>query len=187
MLMQIHNTTLEVVRGSVLDQDVQAVVNAANTSMQGGGGIDGVIHRAAGRGLMAELRRIAPHGAKTGSVVVTEGHELAQDFVFHTPGPVWRGGSSGEAEKLAQCYRGCLEAAEERQLSSLAFCSISTGVYGYPVKLAAPLAVQTVSDYLHAHRHTVLTRIVFAMYQQGEYDAFAKALPALPVPSGVEG
>lgn len=184
--MQINNTTVEVVRGSVLDQDVQAVVNAANTAMQGGGGIDGVIHRAAGRGLMAELRRVAPQGAKTGSVVVTDGHDLAQDFVFHTPGPVWHGGSSGEAAKLAQCYQNCMQAADERNLSSLAFCSISTGVYGYPIKLAAPLAVQTVSDYLHSHPQTLLMRVVFAMYQQGEYDAFTKALSALFVPPSVE-
>lgn len=177
--MQIHNTTLEVVRGSVLDQDVQAVVNAANTAMQGGGGIDGVIHRAAGRGLMDELRRVAPHGAKTGSVVVTEGHDLAQNYVFHTPGPVWHGGSHGEPEKLALCYRNCLEAADARALSSIAFCSISTGVYGYPIKQAAPLAVQTVLEYLTLHPDTRLARIVFAMYQPGEYDAFSKALSEL--------
>lgn len=180
--MQIHNTTLEVVRGSVLDQDVQAVVNAANTGMQGGGGIDGVIHRAAGRGLMDELRRIAPHGAKTGSVVVTEGHDLAQDYVFHTPGPIWRGGTQGEPEKLALCYRSCLEAADQHTLSSLAFCSISTGVYGYPIKLAAPLAVQTVLDYLSVHPQTSLTRVVFAMYQPAEFDAFTRALSALSAP-----
>lgn len=184
--MQIHNTTLEVVRGSVLDQDVQAVVNAANSAMQGGGGLDGVIHRAAGRGLMDELRRAAPHGAKTGSVVVTEGHGLAQDWVFHTPGPVWHGGTRGEPEKLALCYRACLEAADARQLTSLAFCSISTGVYGYPIKLAAPLAVQTVADYLRARLDTHLARIVFAMYQPAEFDAFRKALAALPVPSGAQ-
>ena len=182
--MQIHTTTLEVVRGSVLDQDVQAVVNAANTAMQGGGGIDGVIHRAAGRGLIDELRRVAPQGAKTGAVVVTEGHDLAQDYVFHTPGPVWRGGGNGEAEKLAQCYRSCLEAADRLNLSGLAFCSISTGVYGYPIKLAAPLAVQTVADYLQSHPETRLARVVFAMYQQGEFDAFTKALSALSAPPG---
>jgi len=180
--MQIHNATLEVVRGSVLDQDVQAVVNAANTAMQGGGGIDGVIHRAAGRGLMAELRRIAPHGAKTGSVVVTEGHDLAQDYVFHTPGPIWRGGGNGEPEKLALCYHSCLEAAAAHNLSSLAFCSISTGVYGYPINLAAPLAVQSVADYLRSHPETPLTRVVFAMYQQTEFDAFTRALAAWSAP-----
>jgi len=177
--MQIHNTTLEVVRASVLDQDTDAIVNAANTAMQGGGGIDGVIHRAAGRGLMDELRRAAPHGAKTGSVVVTEGHDLAQEFVFHTPGPVWHGGSSGEPDKLALCYRSCLEAADGRKLSSIAFCSISTGIYGYPITQAAPLAVQTVWDYLQSHSDTRLARIVFAMYQPSEYDAFSKALSQL--------
>src|ERR1700691_1505715 len=108
--MRINDTEIEVVRGSVTDQDVDAIVNAANTSMRGGGGIDGRIHRSAGTGMMDELIKGAPHGAKTGQVVVTGGHNLKQHFVFHTPGPVWRGGGSGEPELLASCYRGCLEA-----------------------------------------------------------------------------
>ena len=177
--MQINNTEFSVVRGGVLAQDVDAIVNAANTAMKGGGGVDGAIHRAAGPGLLAELIKKAPTGAKTGSVVVTGAHNLTQNFIFHTPGPVWRGGKNGEPDKLADCYRNSCVAADERQLTSLAFCSISTGIYGYPLAQAAPLALQTVVDYLNSHPDTTLTRIVFAMYQQDEFDAFTAALARL--------
>jgi len=172
-------TTIEIVRGSVVDQDVDAVVNAANTAMRGGGGVDGAIHRAAGKGLLAELQRVAPNGAKTGAAVLTGGHNLEQPYILHTPGPVWRGGRSGEADKLASSYRSCLEKAEEKGLKSIAFCSISTGVYGYPLPLAAPLALKTVGEYLKARPDTSLERIVFAMYQAPEFQAFTQAWDAL--------
>jgi O-acetyl-ADP-ribose deacetylase (regulator of RNase III) len=177
----MSHTTIEIVRGSVVEQDVDAIVNAANTAMQGGGGIDGVIHRAAGKGLMAELRRVAPNGAKTGAAVLTGGHNLKQPYIIHTPGPVWRGGGAKEAEKLAMCYRSCLEKAEEKGLTSIAFCSVSTGVYGYPLPLAAPVALRTVKEYLDAHPDTSLERVVFAMYQPAEYAAFQKAWEAMGI------
>lgn len=180
--MKIHQTIVEVVRGSVTDQDVDAIVNAANTGMRGGGGIDGRIHRAAGPGMMEELIKVAPHGAKTGTLVVTGGHNLKQKFVFHTPGPVWNGGSKGEPELLASCYRSCLEEADRRGLESLAYCSISTGVYGYPISQAAPLAVETVKSFLEAHPQTPLRRVVLAMYGADEFDVFTKALEANPSP-----
>lgn len=185
--MQINRTTIEVVRGSVTDQDVDAIVNAANTSMRGGGGIDGRIHRAAGPSMMEELIRIAPHGAKTGTVVVTGGHNLKQRFVFHTPGPVWNGGAKGEPELLASCYRSCVDEADRRGLPSIAFCSISTGIYGYPIDRAASIAIETVKDFLQAHPETPLRRVVFAMYGADEYEVFAKALENLPEPSKGEG
>lgn len=169
------DTTIEIVRGSVVDQDVDAIVNAANTAMRGGGGIDGVIHRAAGRGLLAELEKAAPHGAKTGASVLTGGHNLKQPYIIHTPGPVWKGGGANEAEKLAMCYRSCLEKAEEKGLTSVAFCSISTGVYGYPLDKAAPVALWTVKEYLNGHPDTSLERVVFAMYQAPEFQAFTQA------------
>ena len=158
--MTTHNTTIEIVRGSVVEQDVDAIVNAANTAMQGGGGIDGVIHRVAGKGLMAELRKVAPNGAKTGAAVITSGHNLKQPYIIHTPGPVWKGGGAKEAEKLASCYRSCLEKAEGKGLKSIAFCSISTGVYAYPLPLAAPIALRAVKDYLDDHPDTSLARVV---------------------------
>ena len=173
--MSTHKTTIEIVSGSVLDQEVDAIVNAANTSMRGGGGVDGAIHRAAGKALMAELIAAAPHGAKTGTAVVTGGHNLKQKYVLHTPGPHWNGGRSGEAEKLASSYRSCLEKANEKGLKSLAFCSISTGIYGYPLEQAAPLALRTVREWLNSHPETSLERVVFAMFQLEEYAAFQSA------------
>ena len=181
--MQIHNTTIEIVRGSVVDQDVDAIINAANTALRGGGGIDGVIHRAAGRALMAELIRIAPNGTKTGSAVITHGFNLKQPWIIHTPGPVWKGGNANEAAKLASCYRSCLERAEEKELKSIAFCSVSTGIYGYPINEAAPVALRAVTEYLATHSETTLERVVFAMYQEPEYKAFVKAWAAMQEPT----
>jgi len=169
-----HTTAIEIVCGSVVDQDVDAIVNAANTAMQGGGGIDGVIHKAAGKGLMAELRKVAPNGAKTGAAVITSGHNLKQPYIIHTPGPVWKGGGAKEAEKLASCYRSCLEKAEGKGLKSIAFCSISIGVYAYPLPMAAPVALRAVMEYLDAHPDTSLERVVFAMFQAPEFQAFTK-------------
>ena len=176
--MKVNETVIEVVRGSVTDQDVDAIVNAANTSMRGGGGIDGRIHRAAGPKMMEELIRVAPHGAKTGTVVVTGGHDLKQKFVFHTPGPVWRGGKNLEPNQLGDCYGGCLEEADHRGLASIAFCSISTGVYGYPIELAAPLAISVIKIVLGRKPATSLKRVVFAMYGADEFEVFQRALEA---------
>lgn len=176
--MQINQTKIEVVRGAVQAQDVDAIVNAANTAMRGGGGVDGVIHKAAGKDLMTELIQVAPDGAKVGEVVVTGAHALPQKHIFHVAGPYWNNGKSGEADKLAACYRNCLDAAEKLGLESMAFCSISTGVYRFPIELAAPEAVQTVTDWLTAHPETSLRRIVFAMYGADEFDVFTAALVA---------
>ena len=173
--MTLPSTTIEIVKGSVLDQDVDVVVNAANTALRGGGGVDGVIHKVAGKPLMAELIRVAPNGTKTGSAVLTKGFGLKQPFILHTPGPVWKGGGANEAVKLASCYRSCLEKADEKKLTSIAFCSISTGIYGYPITEAAPLALRTVTEYLDTHPETTLERIVFALYMEPEYRAFKAA------------
>ena len=148
--MQIHHIRVDVVRGGVLEQDVEAVVNAANPSMQGGGGVDCAIHRAAGKALMEELIEVAPHGAKTGTAVIIGGHQIRKKSILHTPGPTWKGGGSGEQEKLA-------------------FCSLSTGIYGYPLDRAAPIAVQATADYLKAYPGTSLERVVFAMYREQGY------------------
>jgi O-acetyl-ADP-ribose deacetylase (regulator of RNase III) len=177
--MQIHNTTIEIVRGSVADQDVEAIVNAANTALRGGGGIDGAIHRAAGRELLKELERVAPNGTKTGTAVMTKGFNLKQPWIIHTPGPVWKGGNASEAVKLASSYQSCLERADEKGLRSIAFCSVSTGIYGYPLDQAAGVALGTVLEYLETHPETTLTRVVFAMYQEPEYKAFTKAWAAV--------
>jgi O-acetyl-ADP-ribose deacetylase (regulator of RNase III) len=174
--ISINQTTLQIVRGSVTDQHVDAIVNAANTAMRGGGGIDGRIHDSAGPGLLEELKRVAPNGAETGTAVLTSGHRLKQPYIIHTPGPVWHGGTRGEPEKLAACYRSAARLAHEHRLTSMAFCSISTGIYGYPLEQAAPLAIRTIIDFLQQTPQTSLRRCIFAMYQHDEFLEFSKAL-----------
>jgi O-acetyl-ADP-ribose deacetylase (regulator of RNase III) len=173
--MTTHKTTLAVVRGSMMRQHVDAVVNAANAGLKDGGGIAGIIFAAAGQGLPDEIKQKYPGGTPTGTAVITGGHGLKQPYIIHTPGPVWHGGRSGEAELLASSYRSCLEVADANGLKSIAFCSISTGIFNYPLDKAAPLAVKTVQDYLDKHPDTSLERIVFAMFGEDEFKAFAKA------------
>ena len=173
--MTTHKTTVTVANANMMYQKVDAIVNAANEDMRGGGGIDGRIHQGAGRGLMDELEKVAPHGAETGTAVITGGHKLKQPYIIHTPGPRWSGGSNGEPDLLASSYRSCLEVADANGLKSIAFCSLSTGIFGYPLDKAAPIAVKTVQDYLDAHPDTSLERVIFAMFGDDEYKAFAKA------------
>jgi O-acetyl-ADP-ribose deacetylase len=172
----INNTQIILVHGSVADQSVDAIVNAANTTMRGGGGIDGVIHRRGGLGILSELQILAPNGANISQVIVTHGHKLPQPFVFHVAGPRWRDGRHGEPDQLSDCYRNCLIEADSRELTSIAFCSISTGIYGFPIEDAAPLAVSSVIQYLRQNLETKLLRAVFAMYEADEYDEFENAL-----------
>lgn len=174
--MKIGASEVEITRGSVLKADVDGIVNAANTSMRGGGGVDGAIHRAAGPELMKELMKVAPHGAPTGRPVLTGGYNLGK-FIIHVAGPVWSEKRADEcAQQLRACYRGALEVAAAQGWESIGFCSISTGIYGYPLSRAAPLAVATVAEYLQSHPETSLRRVVFAMFQEEEYSAFQTAL-----------
>ena len=173
--MTTHRTTVAVVNKSMMYQKVDAVVNAANPGLADGGGITRVIFEGAGQGLPDEIKQKYPRGTPTGTAVITGGHGLSQPYIIHTPGPVWNQGRSGEAALLASSYRSCLEVADANGLKSMAFCSLSTGIYGYPLDKAAPIAVKTVQDYLAAHPDTSLERIVFAMFGEEEYKAFAKA------------
>lgn len=134
--------TLRALRADITTLAVDAVVNAANSSLQGGGGVDGAIHRAAGSELVHECRLLG--GCKTGQAKATKGYKLQARFIFHTVGPVWRGGTNGEPELLAACYRRCIELAAERGVASIAYPGISTGIFGYPAELAAELAIATV-------------------------------------------
>ena len=131
---------VSVFQGSILDVDAEAIVNAANTSLLGGGGVDGVIHRAAGPGLREECRKFG--GCPTGEVRVTGAHDLPFRYILHTVGPIWRGGEAGEEELLASCYRSCLAEARRLEIASLAFPAISTGAYSYPVEKAARVAAR---------------------------------------------
>ncbi len=130
---------LEVVRGDITKRAVDAIVNAANTSLLGGGGVDGAIHRAAGPELVAACREL--HGCKTADAKATPGFRLPAKWVFHAVGPVWNGGAKGEPEQLANCYRQCLQLAREHEVKSIAFPAISTGIYGYPKGPAAKIAI----------------------------------------------
>ena len=140
---------IAVVRGSIVDLDVDAIVNAANSSLQGGGGVDGAIHRAAGPELAREAHRLAP--CPPGEARITAGHRLRARHVIHTVGPIWRGGGGGEPETLARCYRSSLARAEQAGSETVAFPAISTGIYGYPAAAAALVAVTEITAWLADH------------------------------------
>ena len=162
------------VLGDIPKQSVDAIVNAANCSLLGGGGVDGAIHRAAGPELLAECRTL--HGCETGKAKITKGYRLPAKHVIHTPGPVWHGGANGEAEKLASCYRSCLELASENDCKTVDFPSISTGVYHFPLDKAARIAVDTISDYLAAHSE--IERVRMVCFDERTRQAYERALNA---------
>ena len=168
---------LELSRGDITTERVDAIANAANESLRGGGGVDGAIHRAAGPGLMEELRRRYPDGTPTGSAVATGGHDLPARWVLHAVGPVWRGGDHGEPELLAGAYRSCLVLADELGARSVAFPAISMGIYGYPPPDGARLAARTVAEHLRGQTQVELAR--FVLFSDETHDLFADALSEL--------
>lgn len=168
---QVNQSRLELAQGDITQQDTDAIVNAANNSLLGGGGVDGAIHRAAGPELLAECRTLG--GCQTGDAKITQGYRLKAKRVIHTVGPIYSG-SPRDAELLASCYRRSLELASVNHLHSVAFPSISTGAYGYPVDQAAPVALRTVIEYLNAHTDIELVRLV--LYDRHTYQIYEQAL-----------
>ena len=177
MFVMIGACRLELLQGDITRQQVDAVVNAANSELAGGGGVDGAMHRAGGPTLMTETRDKYPQGCPTGSAVATSAGLLPAKFVLHAVGPVWRGGQEGEPDLLRSAFRTCLELAVEQHCDSVAFPAISTGVYGYPKDLAAEVALQTIHEYLLAHQQPRLVRMV--LFDGGTYGAFARVLETM--------
>ena len=166
---------IEIILGDITKQSVDAIVNAANCSLLGGGGVDGAIHRAAGPELLAECRTL--HGCETGKAKITGGYRLPAKYVIHTPGPVWHGGGYGEEALLRSCYRSCLELASQNGCETVDFPSISTGVYHFPLEKAAGIAVGAIAEYLKDHPEIERVRMVcFDARTKAFYDRALEAL-----------
>lgn len=163
---------MKVVQGDITTLAVDAIVNAANSSLLGGGGVDGAIHRAAGPELLAETRLLG--GCRTGEAKLSRGYHLPAQYVIHTVGPVWRGGGQGEAELLRSCYWNSLDIANKRGFKSIAFPGISTGVYGYPADQAAEIAVATVREYGQVTGYT--GEVIFCCYSREAFDLYRELL-----------
>ncbi|MDQ6960563.1 MAG: O-acetyl-ADP-ribose deacetylase [Mariprofundaceae bacterium] len=161
---------LSAIHTDITQLEVDAVVNAANTSLLGGGGVDGAIHRAAGSELLAECRNL--RGCPTGQARITKGYRLPAKWVIHTVGPVWHGGKRGEDRLLDSCYRNSLKLADEHDVTSIAFPAISCGAYRFPFERAAHIAVETVRTFLQEHDNTSIEQVVFACFDERVHEAY---------------
>ena len=178
MQIQINEAILELVQGDITQQDTEAIVNAANSSLLGGGGVDGAIHHAGGPEILAECRKLG--GCPTGDAKITTGGRLKAQYVIHAVGPVyWREGPQRAAGLLASAYRRSLEVAAQHGVRSVAFPSISTGAYGYPMDEAAPIALQTVMDYLLAQEADAIRLVRFVLFGRQAYQVYQRALTQL--------
>jgi len=162
---------VQILDGDITKQEVDAIVNAANTSLLGGGGVDGAIHRAAGPELLLETRTIG--GCPTGEARVSKGYRLSAKWVIHTVGPIWGGGNRGEDGLLASCYRNCFKAAKEKGIKTIAFPSISTGAYGFPLERATQIALKETKNFLATDK--TITKVVFVCFGEKVLNAYKEA------------
>jgi len=174
---QIGMAKLRLVQGDITEMETDAIVNAANPSLMGGGGVDGAIHRKGGPKILEECKRIRasewPNGLPTGKAVITTGGNLKAKYVIHTVGPVWQGGKSGEAELLAEAYRNSLKLAASKGLKTIAFPSISTGAYGYPVEKASRIALSTVKEFLE--KEDKLEEVTLVLFTKHDFEIYKEA------------
>ena len=177
----VGTATLELIKGDITEVEADAIVNAANSSLLGGGGVDGAIHRKGGPKILEECKRIRstewPDGIPTGKAVITTGGNLKAKFVIHTVGPVWLGGFHVESELLKQAYRNSLKLAVARGLKSVAFPSISTGAYGYPIEEASRVATKTVVDFLD--NEDKLVRVTFVLFSEADFQVYVEAVKTI--------
>lgn len=167
---------IELVKGDITKVTVDAIVNAANSSLLGGGGVDGAIHKAGGPAILEECRKIRARqgGCKTGEAVITTAGNLPAQYVIHTVGPVWQNGQKGEKELLRLAYYNSLKLAEENNITSISFPNISTGIYGFPREQAAPVAIQTVQNFIRPH--AIIQKIVFVCFDEDNYSIYQSLL-----------
>ena len=163
---------IKLVKGDITNIDVDCIVNAANSSLLGGGGVDGAIHHAAGPELVQECKMLG--GCKTGQAKITKGYKLLAKYIIHTVGPIYHGGKHNESELLADCYRNSLELAKKHNIRTIAFPCISTGVYGYPFEKASKIAFNTITS--HLDKNSEIEQVILVCHSQGSYDLYAKII-----------
>jgi O-acetyl-ADP-ribose deacetylase (regulator of RNase III) len=181
MEFQVGKAILQLIKGDITDIEADAIVNAANSSLMGGGGVDGAIHHKGGPKILEECKRIRatewPDGLPTGKAVITSGGNLKAKYVIHTVGPVWLGGFHVEAELLKQAYKNSLKLAFAKGLKTIAFPSISTGAYGYPIEDASRIAVRTVKDFLE--KEDKLERVVFVLFSENDFQVYLRTAKSI--------
>ena len=170
--MKNPDSRIQIVHGDITKLDVDAIVNAANSTLLGGGGVDGAIHRVAGPELLAECRALG--GCEPGKAKITHGYRLPARFVIHTVGPIWRGGTRGEAETLANCHRNSLRLATENRINTIGFPAISCGAYGYPIDQAAQIALKTTREFLASEEN--IDKVIFVLWDEDVYEAYRCSL-----------